>query len=62
MANITYRVSSTPSIPVASLVKGTPLTNLEVDANFKAISTDLDTKTTAAEVETQSLIMAIALG
>jgi len=39
MTNLTYRSSSTPSIPGASSVKGSPLTNLEVDANFKALDT-----------------------
>ena len=42
MANITYRVNSNPAIPGTSTVKGTPLTNVEVDANFRAIDIEVD--------------------
>ena len=42
MANITYRVNSDPAIPGTSTVKGTPLTNVEVDANFRAIDIEVD--------------------
>ena len=42
MANITYRVNSDPAIPGTSIVKGTPLTNVEVDANFRAIDIEVD--------------------
>jgi len=42
MANITYRVNSNPAIPGTSIVKGTPLTNVEVDANFRAIDIEVD--------------------
>ena len=45
MANITYRVNSTPSIPGSSTVKGTALTNVEVDANFKALDVDVTSAT-----------------
>lgn len=38
MANLTYRASSTPTVPASTTVKLTPLTNLEVDANFKALN------------------------
>ena len=70
MANITYRVSGTPTIPGATNVKSSPLTNLEVDANFKALNDDIQTKTTSAAAATyadstaatQSVMMAIALG
>ena len=66
MANITYRASSTPTIPGSSALKGAPLTNLEVDANFKALDNDIQTRTTAAYADqtaaTQALMMAIALG
>ena len=49
MAKITYRDTLSPTIPVSDTVKGTPLTNLEMDGNFKSISdavTNLDTLTT----------------
>lgn len=36
--NILYRTSSTEANPVTTSIKGTPLTNLEVDANFKSIA------------------------
>ena len=37
MANITYRVNQNPSLPGSSFVKAAALTNVEVDANFKAL-------------------------
>lgn len=42
MANIKYRSSSTPTVPTTSTVKGAPLTNLEVDGNFKSLSNAVD--------------------
>jgi hypothetical protein len=66
MANITYRESGSPIIPGSTTTKNAPLTNLEVDANFKALNDDIQTKTTQAYVDsvaaTQSVMMAIALG
>ena len=66
MANITYRASSTPTIPASSTLKGAPLTNLEVDANFKALDNDIQTRATPAYADqtaaTQAVMMAIALG
>lgn len=44
MANLTYRASSTPTLPEATTVKDDPLTNLEVDANFKALDNDVTNK------------------
>ena len=41
MSNITYRLSATPTLPGSSAVKGSPLTNTDVDANFKAIDNDI---------------------
>ena len=38
MANITYRASSTESAPASTTVKGTALTNLEMDANIKSLN------------------------
>jgi len=66
MANIIYRESGTPTIPGASSVKNVPLTNLEVDGNFKSLNDDIQTKTTAAYADStaaqQAVVMAIALG
>lgn len=50
MANITYRSSSTPTVPESTTTKGTPLTNLEVDANFKSINDEVALKATIAFV------------
>ena len=41
MANIIYRASVTPTVPSSTTAKGAPLTNLEVDGNFKSINTDI---------------------
>lgn len=41
MANLTYRVSTTPTLPGSTTAKGTPLTNAEVDANFKALADEV---------------------
>lgn len=38
MANLLYRASTTPATPGATSAKGTPLTNLEVDGNFKSLN------------------------
>jgi len=66
MANVTYRASLTPTIPGSTTVKNSPLTNLEVDANFKALNDDIQTKTTPAYADstasTQAIVMSIALG
>lgn len=40
MANITYRVNSSPVIPGATYVKNSPLTHSEIDANFKSLDND----------------------
>jgi hypothetical protein len=50
MANLLYRTSSTPTKPTTTSVKNAPLTNLEVDGNFKSVNDDLDTKVTTADV------------
>ena len=49
MANILYRVSQTSTLPVSTSVKNLPLTNLELDANFRSIAIDLDTKAKAGK-------------
>lgn len=38
MSNIKYRISSTESAPASTTVKGSPLTNLEMDANIKSLN------------------------
>ncbi len=50
MAFITYRASTTPTLPTTQpAVKATPLTNLEVDANFKALDEAKLEKTGSAD-------------
>lgn len=44
MANLLYRSTTTPTTPTSTSVKNAPLTNLEVDANFKSIDNDLALK------------------
>jgi len=41
-ANITYRINSNPTLPGSTTVKNSPLTNLEIDANFKALASEFD--------------------
>jgi hypothetical protein len=41
MAEIKYRISSTETVPSSTTVKNSPLTNLEIDANFRSIQVDL---------------------
>jgi hypothetical protein len=65
MANITYRASTTPPVPVSTTVKNTLLTHLEVDGNFKSLNDDIQTRSTAAAlaiVASDALAMAIAMG
>ena len=69
MANILYRQSTTATLPVATSAKGSPLTNLEIDGNMRAMNEDLGTKATTSQMNAsmQSAIdtavaMAIALG
>lgn len=62
MAEITYRQTTTPTVPVSTTAKGTELTYDELDGNFKSIVNDLGTKATAASVSDTAIAMAIALG
>lgn len=69
MANLKYRASSTEANPSSTTIKGTPLTNLEVDANFKSLNDELILKATSTSVatvattaDTNALAFAIALG
>lgn len=51
MSNIIYRSTDTPDIPTSDSVKGSPLTNIEIDGNFKSIAqhlSDLDIHVSAA--------------
>ena len=41
MANLLFRASLTPTVPSSTTVKNAPLTNLEIDGNFKAINDNL---------------------
>ena len=69
MAEIKYRTSATAPVPSSTGVKGTPLTNLEIDGNFRSIKEDLDSKATTTQVNTaqqvaidNALALSIALG
>lgn len=55
-ANITYRASSSPTIPGATSVKGAPLTNLEVDANFRALGDDIGNQISTERSTTTTLV------
>ena len=41
MVNLTYRISDSEPAPQETTVKGSPLTNYEIDANFKALADEL---------------------
>ena len=62
MANITYRSSTTPTVPSSTTAKGSEMTYDELDGNFKSIADDLNTKASVASVADQAIAMAIALG
>lgn len=44
MANLIYRISVTPNTPTTTYSKNAPLTNLEIDGNFKSLNDAVDTK------------------
>ena len=46
MANLLFRASSTATTPSSTSVKSAPLTNLEIDGNFKSVNDDLADKPT----------------
>ena len=46
MVNLTYRISDSEPAPLKTTVKGSPLTNYEIDANFKALVDELGLKAT----------------
>lgn len=64
MANIVYRTNSNPTTPVSTVVKGSGLTSLEVDANMKSLDNDIQAKYAAAQqyAMDQAIALAIALG
>lgn len=71
MANLIYRTTSAPTLPGATTVKNSPLTNLEVDSNFKSVDTDIQTRATTVYVDSvlatkvtvsDAMAFAIALG
>ena len=41
MAELLYRESVTPTVPVSTSVKGTPLIALEIDGNFKSLNDNI---------------------
>lgn len=51
MANILYRESIPTVTPVASSVKGLPITHSEFDANLKSIDNDIQTRATMITLE-----------
>lgn len=46
MANLIYRESTTATIPSTTSLKGSPLSNLEIDGNFRSINNHLSTHDT----------------
>ncbi len=46
MANLIYRESTTATIPSTTSLKGSPLSNLEIDGNFRSINSHLSTHDT----------------
>ena len=69
MATLTYRTSISATVPGSTTAKGTPLTNLEMDGNFKSINDDIQTRATAialanvaAAAADSAVAMSIALG
>lgn len=46
MPHIMYRETITPEVPTETISKGSPLSNQEIDGNFKSIADELATKST----------------
>ena len=55
-APIIYRTTSTPVLPSAPVVKGTPFDNTVIDSNMKALSDEIEKK------YEEALLMAMVLG
>ena len=47
---LTYRTSLTPALPTSTTVKSSPLSNNEIDANFKTLDNELALKETVVNV------------
>lgn len=65
MPNLTYRVSTTPTVPTSNTAKGSPLTNGEIDGNFKSLSQEIDSTNTVVAGKaaiSDVLAFSIALG
>lgn len=69
MAEIKYRESSNATTPPSTTVKGSVLTNLEMDGNMRSIQLDLASKATTTQltssvtaINDSVIAMAIALG
>ena len=56
MANILYRITANPTVPTTTAVKSLPLSNLEIDGNFKSIDVDLATKASTTDLATKAPI------
>lgn len=50
MANITFRTSTSPTVPSATIAKGTALTFDELDGNLKSLNNDIATRADNATV------------
>ena len=61
-----YRASSTATVPVSTSVKGTALTNAEIDGNMRSLQQGInakpDTTTVQTMVDGAAIALAIALG
>jgi len=69
MAEILYRQSVNPVVPAVTAAKGAPLSNAEIDGNFKSIQTDLSTKASTTQLSAvnaaaidNAVALSIALG
>lgn len=64
MANLIYRQPSVASVP-STTVKNAPLSNIEVDTNFKNLDDDIQTRATTTALQTvadNAIALSIALG
>jgi len=57
MANLIYRASSAATLPGSTSVKNAPLTNLEVDANFRSLKIEVDSAYAATSTATSNSIV-----
>jgi hypothetical protein len=59
MANLIFRESTTATIPASTSLKGSPLSNLEIDGNFRSINAHLATHDTNISTITYDLSVAV---